>query len=245
MLNPRFALLLGGLALAATPALAQLYEISPDGSVTHDRRQIAAQKVQVDGTVANTRDFLQDFMKDSYNIRFKSGALATLGVGKKDELTAPQVSGINVSSRPVDLYVALSAPTDSTTEVALFGAWGDKTYFEPSRTVPEFKALGAILAKFATAARVNAYRQQVADAESSVAAIDKQKAKLEHSIQSTQGNTAANLKRIDELLRQNQSNALQVRQDSTQLVSNALLSETARLHLQRRRDRLGTVSTTR
>ncbi|MVN76741.1 hypothetical protein GO988_10450 [Hymenobacter sp. HMF4947] len=241
MIKICIALLASALALVATPAQAQLYEIQ-DGTITHDRREVFAVKVQVDGTVANTRSFLQDFMKDTYNVRLKSGALASLGVGKKDELSAQQVSGIGVSSRAVDLYAALSAPSDSTTEVALFGAFGDKTFFEPGRTVPEIKGLRNILAKYSTAARVNAYRQQVADAENSVDAVEKQKTKLERSTQSAQSNTASNLKRIDELLRQNQANVLQIRQDSVQLISNAQLREAARLNLERRRDRLNSVA---
>lgn len=234
-------LLVSALALATTPAWAQRYEIEP-GFVTHDRREIAALKVQVDGTLENTRNYWQDFMKDTYNIRFKGGALASLGVGKKDVLSAQQVPSIGVSSRPVDLYVAFSAPTDSTTEVSLFGSFGDKTYFEPTRTVPEFKGLRNLLTKYSTAARINAYRQQVTDAEGGVAAVDKQKTKLEHSIQSAQSNTASNLKRIDELTRQNVSNAQQMHQDSLQLVSNGQLAEAAHLTLQRRRDQLGTVA---
>jgi hypothetical protein len=241
MIKACITLLATGLALAATPARAQFYEITP-GSVTHDRREVSALKVQVDGNLENTRTYWQDFMKDTYNIRFKGGALASLGVGKKDELSAQQVPNIGVSSRPVDLYVAFSAPTDSTTEVSLFGSFGDKTFFEPTRTVPEFKGLRNLLTKYVTAARVNAYRQQVTDAENSVAAVDKQKQKLERSIQSAQSNTAANLKRIDELTRQNVTNAQQMHQDSVQLVSNAQLSEAARATLQRRREQFGTVA---
>ncbi len=241
MFKSCIALLASGLVLATTPARAQLYEIVP-GSVTHDRREVSALKVQVDGNLENTRTYWQDFMKDTYNIRFKGGALASLGVGKKDELSAQQIPNIGVSSRPVDLYVAFSAPTDSTTEVSLFGSFGDKTFFEPTRTVPEFKGLRNLLTKYITGARVNAYHQQVTDAENGVAAIDKQKQKLERSIQSAQSNTASNLKRIDELTHQNVANAQQMHQDSLQLVSNAQLSEAARVTLQHRRDQFSTVA---
>lgn len=236
------SLVLGAGPLLATPVRAQeLYEIT-SGSVAHDRRDVAALKLQVDGTLAQTRDFWQQFMKETYNLRFKGSTLARLGVGKNDELTVEQVSGIGISSRPVNLFVSFGSPTDSTTEVALFGAFGEKTYFEPGRTVPEFKGMTKILERFATAARVNAYRQQVSDAEASVAAIDKEKAKLQRNIQSAQSNTASNLKRIDELLRQNQGNATQMHQDSTQLTANGQLRETAQQQLQRRRDRLNTMA---
>jgi len=241
MLKPCITLLATSLALSTTSAWAQLYEVTP-GSVTHDRREVSALKVQVDGNLEKTRTYWQEFMKDTYNIRFKGGPLASLGVGKKDELSAQQLPNIGVSSRPVDLYVAFSAPSDSTTEVALFGSFGDKTFFEPTRTVPEFKGMRNLLTKYITAARVNAYHQKVTDAENGVAAIDKQKQKLEHSIQSTQSNTASNLKRIDELTHQNVTNAQQMHQDSLQLVSNAQLSEAARVTLQRRRDQFSTVA---
>ena len=235
------AFLLIPFLLLVQPVRAQLYQVT-SGVATHDRRDRDALLVQVDGSVETTRDFWQDYMKDTYGARFKSGALATLGIkGKKDELAAQQATGLGVSSRPVDLYVNLNAINDSTTEVAFFGGFGDKTYFEPTRTAPEFKALQKILDKFATAARVNAYQVQVKEAERDATAAEKEQDKLNRSIQSAQSNTAANLKRIDELTAKNRSNALQMHQDSTQLTSNAQLRELTRGRLLRRRTRLASI----
>lgn len=235
---PSFALLLTALLLLAGAAQAQLYTVS-QGLATHDRRDLDALMVQVDGSVETTRDFWQDYLKDNYNVRFKSSTLATLGIkGKKDNLTAQQVTGAGISSRPVNLYVNLTAINDSTTEVAFFGGFGDKTYFAPSATVSEWKGMRTILEKFATAARPNAYQAQVKEAENNVAAAEKERDKLTRSIQSAQSNTASNLKRIDELTSKNRSNALQMRNDSLQLTTNAQLRETTGLQLQRRRERL-------
>nr|GFC25590.1 hypothetical protein [Tanacetum cinerariifolium] len=80
-----------------------------------------------------------------------------------------------------------------------------------------------IMDKFAIAARANAYQVQVKEAERDVSAAEKEQDKLNRSIQSAQSNTAANLKRIDELTNKNRSNALQMHQDSLQLVTNAQL----------------------
>lgn len=227
--------------LLVQPVRAQLYHVA-SGVATHDRRDRDALLVQVDGSVETTRDFWQDYMKDTYSVRFKSGALATLGIkGKKDELAAQQVSGLGIASRPVDLYVNLNAINDSTTEVAFFGGFGDKTYFEPNSTASEFKGLQKILDKFAIAARVNAYQVQVKEAERDVTAAEKEQDKLNRSIQSAQSNTAANLKRMDELTAKNRSNALQMHQDSTQLTSNAQLRELRRVRLLRRRTRLASI----
>jgi seryl-tRNA synthetase len=96
--------------------------------------------------------------------------------------------------------------------------------------------------KYAPAARVNAFRQQVKAAEDAVTAVDKEKTKLEKSIQSAQSNTAANLKRIEELLRQNKANATQMHQDSAQLVVNGQNRETAQQQLEKRRERLSGVA---
>ncbi|MGI4743520.1 MAG: hypothetical protein ACRYG7_50865 [Janthinobacterium lividum] len=236
-----FLLFLSPFFLLTQPVRAQLYQVT-SGVATHDRRDRDALLVQVDGSVATTRDFWQDYMKDTYGVRFKSGALATLGIkGKKDELAAQQVSGLGVASRPVDLFVNLNAINDSTTEVAFFGGSGDKTYFEPTRTAPEFKGLQKIMDKFATAARVNAYQVQVKEAERDVTAAEKEQDKLNRSIQSAQSNTTANLKRMDELTAKNRSNALQMHQDSTQLTSNAQLRELTRVRLLRRRAHLASI----
>ena len=72
-------------------------------------------------------------------------------------------------------------------------------------------------------------------------AIDKEKDKLNKAMQSARDNTASNLRRIDELLRQNQNNAQLLRQDSTQLVGNAQLREVSQAQLERRREKLTNV----
>ncbi len=239
ILSFRFTLL-SSLLLLAGAARAQLYEVTTS-IATLDRRDHSAVTVLVDGPVANTRDFWQQYMKETYDLRFKGGALASLGVGKKDELSAQQITGIKVSSRPIDLYVNFTATNDSTTQIALFGGFGDKTFFDPTRTVPEFKGMQNMMQKFVAAARVNAYRNQVKTAEDAVSAAEKEQEKLAKSIKSAQSNTASNLKRIDELTRQNVSNAQQMHQDSTQLTTNATLREALRLRLQQRRERLATV----
>lgn len=234
---PGLTFLLGALLLAGA-ARAQLYTVTT-GVATHDRRDRDAVKMQVDGSVETTRDFWQDYMKEQYNARFKSKTLATLGIrGKREEMSAQQVTGASISSRPVDLYVNLTAVNDSTTEVAFFGAFGDKTFLDPAATAPEFKALRSILERFAGAARINAYQVQVKEAEGNVTAANKEQDKLTHSIESAQNNTASNLKRIDELTSKNRSNALQVHSDSLSLGTNARLRETTNLRLQRRRERL-------
>lgn len=233
-----FLLILSSLCLLAGSVRAQLYEVTT-GEVTYDHRNRPALKVSVEGSVETTRDFWQDYMKEAYSIRFKSGALATLGLkGKRDALAAQQVPGTSIASRPVDLYVNLGALNDSTTEVVFFGGFGDKTYFEPTTTAPEFRALRTMLEKFAPAARVNAYQVQVKEAENNVTTAQKEQDKLIRSLQAAQKSTAANLKRIDELTRENKTNAQQMHQDSTQLTGNAQLREQARLRLQSRRERL-------
>ncbi|MGI4864455.1 MAG: hypothetical protein ACRYFZ_11090 [Janthinobacterium lividum] len=233
-----FSLITSFLLLTAAPGWAQLYQVT-DGVATRDRRDRDAVLVQVDGSVETTRDFWQDYMKDTYSIRFKSKALAALGIkGKKDELSAQQATGAGISSKPVDLYVNLNAINDSTTEVAFFGGFGDKTYFEPKATPSEFNSLRKIMEKFAVAARANAYQVQVKEAEDAVSSLEKEQDKLTRSIQSAQSNTSSNLKRIDELTSKNRSNALQMHQDSTQIASNVQLQELNRIRLQRRRERL-------
>ncbi len=236
-----FALVLNALLLLAAPAWAQLYTVT-NGIATRDRRDRDAVVVQVDGSVETTRDFWQEYMKDTYSIRFKAKTLASLGIkGKKDELSAQQATGAGISSQPVDLYVNLNAINDSTTEVSFFGGFGDKTYFEPKATPSEFASLRKIMDKFATAARANAYEVQVKEAERAVATLDKEQDKLTRGIQDAQSNTISNLKRIDELTSKNRTNALQMHQDSTQIATNAKLQELNRARLQRRRERAAAV----
>ena len=228
--------------LATAPAWAQLYVVR-QGQLPYAGRTQASMNVVVDGPEDQVRDFWQDYMKDTYRISFKGGLLGL--VGKKNTLTAKQITAPTISSRPIDLYLATTALTDSTTEVALFGGFGDKTFFSPDLSTTEFNRLQAILDKYAPAARTNFYRQQVADAEAKIAAIDKEKDKLNRAMESARNNTAANLKRIDDLLRQNKSNAALLSQDSTQLISNGQLREAGTKVLEHRRQRLSGVVPTK
>jgi hypothetical protein len=232
-------LLLIGALLTTVPAWAQSYQVR-QGQLPYAGHTQASVNVVVDGNEDDTREFLQSYMKSNQRFALKGGLAGLLG--KKPVLAAKQVSGTAISSRPIDVYAATTALTDSTTEVALFGAFGDKTYFSPDLTPAPFKQLENVLTKYAPAARTNFYRQQVAEAEAKIAAIDKEKDKLNRAADATRANTAANLKRIDELLRQNEANAKTLTQDSIQLVNNGLLRDAGVKVLERRRTRLTIVT---
>ncbi|RZL14155.1 MAG: hypothetical protein EOO62_06205 [Hymenobacter sp.] len=232
-------LLLLSALMATAPAWAQSYQVR-QGQLPYAGHTQASINVVVDGNEDDTREFLQSYMKTNQRLALKGGLAGLLG--KKPVLSAKQVSGTSISSRPIDVYAATTALTDSTTEVALFGSFGDKTYFSPDLTPAPFKQLENVLTKYAPAARTNFYRQQVAEAEAKIAAIDKEKDKLNKAADATRANTAANLKRIDELLRQNEANAKTLTQDSIQLVNNGLLREAGVKVLERRRTRLSIVT---
>lgn len=243
----RLLLLLPLSVLLAPAARAQTYTpgqnyVVRQGQLPYAGRTQYSVNVVVDGNEDKTRDFLQSYMKETYRVPLKNG-LVSMVTKKNGILTAKQVAGTNISSRPVDVYAATTALTDSTTEVALFGGFGEKTFFSPDLTNTEFKRLQAMLERYAPAARVNAFRQQVLEAEAEVAAIDKEKEKINRNMDNTRANTAANLKRIEELLRQNQANAQSLSQDSVRLISNGQLRETKTQVLERRKTRLAGVVT--
>ncbi len=224
-------------------AQTDLYLVK-DGQLPYEGRTQYSVNVVVEGKVDDTRDFFQSYMKDAYRASFRSSLVSLLNLKNKGSsglLTAKQVSGTGISSRPVDLYAAFTMLTDSTTEVAMFGGFGEKTFLSPDLTKTEYNKMRALLEKYSPAARTHYYRRQVAEAEAKVAAIDKEKEKLNKTMQTTRDNTAANLKRIDELLRQNQGNAQKLSQDSTQLVGNAQLREVGQAEVERRRERLSAV----
>ena len=242
----RLLLLLTLSALLAPAARAQTYEpgqnyVVRQGHLPYAGRTQYSVNVVVDGNEDKTRDFLQSYLKETYRVPLKNG-LVSMVTKKNGILTAKQVMIPSMSSRAVDIYAATTALTDSTTEVALFGGFGEKTFFSPDLTATEFKRLQAMLERYAPAARVNAFRQQVLDAEAQVTAIDKEKEKINRTMDNTRANTAANLKRIEELLRQNQANAQSLSQDSLRLISNGQLRETSVQVLERRKTRLAGVA---
>ena len=235
MLKP-YALLLPLIALlAARPATAQLYDVRP-GDVNYNKKARAALKVQVDGTATNVREYFQDWMKTSYNVRFKSGGV--MGFMKSDVLVARKTPASTISGKLVDLYATVIAPSDSVAEVAIFGGFDDNTFFDPTGTVAEYGAMRAMLQNFAGAARTKAYRDLIAEAEKKLKATEKEKERLEKEQQALQANTTANLNRIEELKKKNIENRLQVRADSASLIKNSQVLQESRLRLQRRRDRL-------
>lgn len=224
--------------LAAAPAAAQLYDVR-SGDVSYNRSPRPALKVQVDGKASDVRDFLQSWMKSSYNIKFKNGGV--LGLGKSDVLVARQTPASTVSGKLVNIYASVVAPSDSVSEVSLFGGFDDNTFFDPDKTATEYNALRTITQSFASAARLKAYRDQVADAEKKVKTTEKEKEKLEKSRLSLQNNTTSNLARIEELKKKNGENLTQSRSDSVSLIKNTQLLDQSRVRLQRRRDQLSTL----
>ena len=234
MLKICLLLLLASL-LPAAPAAAQLYDARP-GEVNYNKKPRAALKVQVDGKATDVREYFQDWMKSSYNVRFKTGGV--LGFGKSDVLVARQTPASTISGKLVDLYSTVIAPTDSTAEVAFFGGFDDNTFFDPSSTKTEYDALRAMAQNFAGAARLKAYRDLIAEAEKKLKATEKEKDRLAKEQASLRTNTESNLARIEELKKKNAENLVQSRTDSAAQIKNTKLLDESRLRLQRRRDRL-------
>lgn len=221
--------------LFAQLATAQLYDVR-EGETSYNKAPRATLKVQVDGNATEVRDYFQKWMKDSYNVKFKSGGV--MGMGKSAVLEAQKVQASTVSGKLVNLYATVVAPSDSVAEVAIFGGFDDKTFFDADRSANEFNALRGMLQNFAGAARVKAYRDMIEEAEKKLRDAEKEKDRLEKERLTLAANTAANLLKIQEMLRQNTQNTLLSRSDSTQLVKNATQRELDRARLQRRRDRL-------
>ena len=227
-------LLMVGL-LTAVPASAQLYDVRP-GEVNYNKRPRPALKVQVDGKASDVRDFLQSWMKSSYNVKFKSGGV--LGFGKSDVMVARQTPASTISGKLVDLYASIIAPSDSIAEVAVFGGFDDNTFFDPDKTATEYNSLRGIVQNFAGAARLKAYREMIAEAEKKLKATEKEKERLEKERVALQSNITSNLTHIEDLKKKNIENRLQMGTDSVSLLKNAVLLDESRLRLQRRRDRL-------
>ena len=230
-----------GLLLASLPAFAQteLYTVR-NGQLPYASRTQQSANVVVEGPLDNTREYYQKFMKERYRISFGGGLSGLLG--KKNIISAKQTNSLAIADNKVNLYTAFTSLTDSTTEVALFGGYDDKKWFSPDLTPKEFSQLRITLDKYAPAALINSYRYQLKLAQDNVAALEEQKKKLDKSIQNAQDNTAANLKRIEELLAQNRANAAQQHQDSTQLGANAVLRTAAEQLVERRQARLKKVA---
>ena len=230
-----YCLLLLASVLTAGSAAAQLYDVRP-GEVNYNKKPRAALKVQVDGKATDVREYFQDWMKSSYNVKFKTGGV--LGFGKSDVLVARQTPASTISGKLVDLYSTVIAPTDSTVEVAFFGGLDDNTFFDPSGTKTEYEALRAMAQNFAGAARLKSYRDMIVEAEKKLKATEKEKDRLEKEQASLRTNTEANLARIEELKKKNIENRMQSRTDSASQIKNTRLLDESRLRLQRRRDRL-------
>ena len=223
------------LVLTSTPTFAQLYDVRTS-EVSFEKRPRAALKVQVDGQATAVREFLQTWMKQSYNVRFKTGGV--FGIGKSDVVAARKTPASTVSGKLIDLYASFVAPSDTVTEVAFFGGFDENTFFSMETTPGEFGALRSIAQNFAGAARLNAYREQIDEAEKKLKAVEKDKEKLEKSTAEARRTTANNLARMEEMRKQNLASRQQIKSDSVALLKNLDLRQAAQLRLQRRRDRL-------
>ncbi|TGE10087.1 hypothetical protein [Hymenobacter fodinae] len=228
-------LALFALVLAATSAQAQLYD-ARNSSVNFERKERDAVKVQVEGTAQWTRDFWQTWLKDTYNIRLRGDGV--LGVGKKDILVAKQAPMSSVSGKLIDLYSTVTAPSDTVSELSVWAALGPDAFITASGTPSEFSSLRTITQSFAAAARVKAYREQIAEAEKQFKESEKEKEKLEKERASLATNTQSNLAKIEQLKKQNADNKLKSAEDSVKLLDNARLLELRKAQVERRRARL-------
>ncbi|MBT9391923.1 hypothetical protein KLP40_02000 [Hymenobacter sp. NST-14] len=214
---------------------AQLYE-ARTSSVNFEKRERDALKVQVEASADWTRNFWQSWLKDTYNIKLKGDGL--LGVGKKDNLTARQVPMSSVTGKLLDLYSTVTAPSDSVAELSVWAAMGPDSFLSAAGTPTEFNALRGIVQSFGAAARLKAYREQLAAAEKELSATEKEKDKLEKERSNLASNTKANLEKIEQLHKQNADNKLKSAEDSVKLLDNARLLELRKAQLERRRARL-------
>ncbi|UYZ62977.1 glutathione S-transferase family protein [Hymenobacter weizhouensis] len=234
----RILLSLSLLLSLAPAAYAQLYEARPS-SVNVDKREREAVKVQIDGTAQWTRDFWQSWLKDTYKIRLKGDGV--LGVGKKDLLVARQVPMSSVSGKLLDLYSTVTAPSDSVAELAVWAALGPDSFLSAAGTPSEFSSLRNLAQSFASAARLQAYREQIAEAEKQLREAEKEKERLEKERVSLASNTKSNLEKIEQLKKQNADNKLKSAADSVKLLDNARLMDVRKAQLERRRTRLVTL----
>jgi hypothetical protein len=224
-------------ALGVAPAAAQVYDVRTS-TVNVDKRERPALKVQVEGSAKEARDFWQQFLKDSYNIRIKSGGVLGLG-GNKDVMLAKQTPVSSVSGKLLDLYTNVVAPTDSTAEVQVFAAFDNgTTWIDPDKTPSEFAALRTILQSYAKEYRPRHYKLEVAEAEKQVAEAEKEKARLDKEIKTLAADTVSNLAKIQQLRDQNVQHAAKIKEDQQKLTQNATETERRRILVQRRRDRL-------
>ncbi|TGE19834.1 hypothetical protein E5J99_01660 [Hymenobacter elongatus] len=221
--------------LSFSEARAQLYD-ARTSSVNFEKKERAAVKVQVEGTAAWARDFWQSWLKDTYNIRLKGDGV--FGVGKKDVLVAKQTPASSVSGKLIDFYSLITSPSDTTSELSVFAAFGPDTFLNPDKTPTEFAALRSMSQSFAGAARLKAYKEKIAEAEKQLKEAEKEKERLEKERTSLDANTTSNLARIEALKQTNISNALKSREDSVKLVTNAQQMDLRKVQLQKRRDRL-------
>ncbi|MBX0291128.1 hypothetical protein K3G63_11790 [Hymenobacter sp. HSC-4F20] len=214
---------------------AQLYD-ARTSSVSVDKRERDAVKVQVEGTAQWTRDFWQSWLKDTYNIKLKGSGV--FGVGKKDVLEAKQVPMSSITGKLLDLYSTVTSPSDTTSELSVWAAMGPDSFLSASGTPSEFSSLRNLTQSFAAAARLKAYREQITEAEKQLTAAEKDKEKLEKERISLANSTKANLEKIEQLKKQNADNKLKSAEDSVKLLDNARLTELRKAQVERRRARL-------
>ncbi|UOQ79920.1 hypothetical protein [Hymenobacter sp. 5414T-23] len=232
---PTFLLAFVVQVLASAPAQAQLYD-ARNSSVNFERKERDGVKVQVEGTAQWTRDYWQAWLKDTYNIKLKGDGV--LGVGKKDILVAKQAPMSSVSGKLVDLYSSVTAPSDSVAELSVWAALGPDAFITSGGTPSEFSSLRNIAQSFAAAARVKAYREQIAEAEKQFKESEKEKEKLEKERTSLAATTQSNLTKIEQLKQQNADHKLKLAEDSVKLLDNARLLELRKAQVERRRARL-------
>lgn len=226
-----------GLSLSTLSATAQVYDVRTS-TVNVDKRERPALKVQVEGSAKEAREFWQEFLKDSYNIKLRTGGVLGIG-GNKDVLMAKQTPVSSVSGKLLDLYTNVVAPTDSTAELQVFAAFDNgTTWLDPDKTSSEFAALRTMVQNFAKEYRPYHYKREVEAAEKQVADAEKERVRLDKEIKTLAADTVSNLAKMQQLREQNVQHAAKIKEDQQKLTQNATETERRKILVQRRRDRL-------
>ncbi|KUG06550.1 hypothetical protein [Solirubrum puertoriconensis] len=225
------------LVLPLGSAHAQLYDVRTS-TINIDKRERPALKVQVEGSAKEAREYWQQYLKESYNIRIKSGGVLGIG-GNKEVMLAKQTPVSSISGKLLDLYTNVVAPSDSTAEVQVFAAFDNgTTWLDPDKTASEFSALRTMVQGYAKAYRPRYARMAIEQAEKQLQEAEKEKLRLEKEIKTLAADTVSNIARIKQLQEQNVQHATHIKENQQKLVQNATETERRKVILQRRRDRL-------
>jgi len=157
---------------------AQTYHFGK-GQIEYEESTIDAIKVTLDPSPKTTKNNLEDWMNENYDVNLDG---KTLLFFDKEYMTAKGVLITEISDKKIDLYVKSEKNEESFTVLYVFSSFGYNSWINKQNHPQEFKNLKGIVDKFVSNYLPEYYANRLEDKRSTLEDLKEDRKDMEEEI---------------------------------------------------------------